>query len=265
MKKYLSNKVLTLLLIVFTVPFLIAAVTNFRGGLEVQKAGSTDAEWWVNADGELVRAAAETPVRNLYFDLDDFKQVRTLSYAEVSFDPRIDTNSLNSYPYLKANATSPAMVWPQYHPLDRKIVGNAGIYNNNGLSSAEGPAVSPIQVMFKVPDSYRTGGGMVLTAHQDSTKRGTHTTTGVIRIGYKYYFTTPGNYWNESGVSNIPANVGTAGYLLSPTEVTLAISSSDAALEAGKWIVFQYWRIRDENVVDDLRVLNARFQYNPEY
>jgi len=287
MKKYLSNKVLTLLLIVFTVPFLIAAVSNFRGGLEVHKAGDAAAVWWIDADGNLQTAAGETPVEYIDFMPSDFK--RTWTGSDVVPDSSLkgtyspvlkqEGDAHLNYPYIGSYGISAAVVWPMFHPNDRLgVFKSAGGYLTKldfsrppgdeetpavAVSPSDIPdAISPIQVMFKVPENYRTGGQFVLTAHQYSI-RTTQTTGAPVKVGYQVFKTTPTNYMSESAYTYKPVAVGTAGYLLSPTEVTLAITGT--SLSAGEWVTFQYWRIRDLAVADDLRVLAARFYYNPEY
>ena len=183
--------------------------------------------------------------------------MRVWTGTEVSFDGRLDTNPFNNYPYLKTGVVSAAIVWPQYHPLDRAVSLNNSYLGDSGIS--------PVQVVFQVPADYRSGAVFKFVAEQDATARGTYTTTAAVRIGYQMFITTPTSYWDDSAITHDPVQVGTVGYLLSPTTVTLAVSSSEAAFEAGKWITFQYWRVRDESVVDDLRVLRAAFQYEKQY
>lgn len=256
-----SNKILTLLVVVLIVPFMVAAYSNFRGGIQIDTAAKV-VKYLVDADGNLLTAAGETPVEYRDFDLNDFSRVYTGS--AINYSAIIPADELVSYPYMKAGAVSSAIVWPQYHPLDRKSA-NPGVQNYWTIPDNESAAISPVQVLFKMPENYRTGGKMVLTLHQDSTVRGTHTTTAAVRVGYRFFLTTPGNYLEDSAIYNKPVQVGTTGYLLSPTEVSLPISASESSFEAGKWVCFQYWRVRDQSVVDKLRHLAARFYYNPEY
>jgi len=93
----------------------------------------------------------------------------------------------------------------------------------------------------------------------------TRVNTKEVRFGYRYFVSTPTSYWSDSATNNPFVKLGTAGYLLSPTEVTFPVSASEATFDPGKWISFQYWRVRDEGVVDKARHLMARFSYNPEY
>ena len=264
-------------------PFIIAAVTNLRKGFEIRQPGypnigGSNAHYWINESGFLKRSGGDDAWDEMRFGLEDFKRVWT--GTEVSFGGRIGVFGENriGYPYLKADAISSAIVWPANHILDRgQSTSFSGRLQQQNTSyylpgqiykqTADSSDVpfSPIGVTFQVPENYTERPEFVFTFHQDASDRGTYTTDAAIKVGMVVYQTTSGNYWEDGSPYITYSQVGTVNNLLSPVNVTFALTSTASTFEVGKWITMQYWRMRDEAVVDKLRHLAARFRYKPKH
>jgi len=218
----------------------------------------------INSSGQITTAAGETPIDYVELDLADWYRVWTGTNA--SFDPRINGGS---YPYLDSNTISPAIVWPQYHHLDADDPANQGSGHSMArylVDHRDDEGLSPIQTSFRVPDNYRTGGTFRFIMHQDEGLRGDNTTGTAVHLGYRVFKSTVDGYWDQTAAVHIPERVGpTEGYMLSPVEVIFSITGTDATFVAGQIVCFQYWRIRDQNTVDKLRHLTARFYFNSKY
>jgi len=283
----ISNKILTLLVIVLIIPFLIAAYTNLRGGFEIKSADGT-IYYRLNETGQTEIASNETPTRRVRFPLADFRRVVAFTNTKVyplfndALGP-IGWQAYQSYPYMVSNALSSAMVWPQYHPLDNAVTDNAKNFGTNAFNAYYGSRtslstapwnrelISPVQVTFQVPYDYRTGGVFKMLAHQSYrnvlgvARRAGNTTGNRVEIQYRTYMTSLPAYWDSVAETHIPIAVGVAGYALSPTEVSLPITANENTIEGGKWITFQFARMRAPLSVDDLRILDVWFEYNSEY
>jgi len=239
--------------------------------LELEDETKTDV-FTIDGDGIVTMAGGTTRVnwKEIQFDLSDFRSVN-VSGAANTFNGDITTRT--RYPFVQDDTLSKAIVWPRYHPLDKANFHQGSSDRGKGyyLTGDEylGGMLSPIQVQFKIPADYRTAGTVRMIGHQYEGSRGADITATRIQLGYRFFITAPsevgtGLHWDNSAL-NQSVFVGTAGNDLSPTEINFTMSASETAFSAGQWVTFQYWRIREEMVVDQFRHLLARFQYYPEY
>lgn len=198
--------------------------------------------------------------------------------------------SIWDYPYRTANVYSSAIVFPQYHPLDRISLLGPGAEAYQQVPTAwwhldytKNAAITPIQNTFRLPSNFRyisDGNGSNLSVnmivHQDQGTRETNawaaTTTARVRIGYAFFHGTTwdGHDIRESSYTYDPVSVGTPGNQLSPVEVKLEYrpttgSGLVADLFPGQLMTVWVWRIRDNDVVDNLRILKAQAQFTDAF
>ena len=173
-------------------------------------------------------------------------------------------------------------------------------YLPGGVYHATDPIpISPILTQFRLPEKYAGDFTIRLLAHQFSPSGGV-TTTDRIRIGYEFFsnnfsgqpetlnerqkadrnrdpmesswgIETYG-HWDNNPFTSGEVSVGTLGHMLSPVEVILPLSQSPAmaaytptAVTAGRLITVKIYRVREVDVVDDLRILKARAQFTADF
>jgi len=233
----------------------------------------------IDENGQVTTASGSTPVRRIRFPLSDFRNVVSLTGSKVYSllgEPRLGQTGWRrdiNYPYMLSEGATSSMVWPQYHPLDiAETKTYPSLYSSiyNVYEIPKKLMLSPSQIQFVLPDDYRTGGVIKMLAHQEFrtpqgvARRATNYTSNRVVFRYRTALTNVPENINESPYEHLPVAIGTANYYLSPVEVSFPITAG-GVLEAGKLLTFQYSRMRDPVVVDDAKILDAWFEYNPKY
>lgn len=111
---------------------------------------------------------------------------------------------------------------------------------------------SPIQVTFRVPDDYVSGGIFKVIA----TESGTSTAN---QVDFDVYVNSDGTASDSAATDQTP--VALAGTSSTPDEVTLTPATDFSALSAGKWVTLRLWRDDVATGTNDLELKGVVFSY----
>lgn len=112
---------------------------------------------------------------------------------------------------------------------------------------------SPVQVTFRVPDDYMSGGRFKLIA----TESGTSTPN---QVDFDVYVNADGVASDSAATNQTP--VALAGTSSTPDEITLTPATDFASLAAGNWVTLRLWRDDVETGNNDLELKGVVFEYN---
>lgn len=124
--------------------------------------------------------------------------------------------------------------------------------NMAGIVWADGET-SPIQITFRVPDDYASGGAFKVVATESNS-----TTANEIDFDV-YVQAMSGVTADASATGQTP--VAVAGDTCSPAESTLSVTTDFAALVAGSYVTLRLWRDDTANGTGDLELKSVAFYY----
>jgi len=111
---------------------------------------------------------------------------------------------------------------------------------------------TPIQISFRVPDDYASGGAFkVLATESDSTTPN--------QVDFSVYVNSDGTAADSSATNQTP--VALVGTTSTPDEVTLTVVTDFSALAAGKWVTLNVWRDDVATGTGDLEIKGIVFYY----
>jgi hypothetical protein len=112
---------------------------------------------------------------------------------------------------------------------------------------------SAVQVTFRVPDDYLSGGDFRLLC--DSSNASTPE-----KVDFDVYVNTSGSTWDAAATNQTPVALTlSAG---SPETVTLTVATDFSSLVAGKYVTLRLWRDNVSTGTGDLEVSYVSFYYN---
>jgi len=111
---------------------------------------------------------------------------------------------------------------------------------------------TPIQITFRVPSDYASGGAFKVFATESSS-------TTPNQVDFDVYVNADGTAADASATNQTP--VALAGTTSTPDEITLTVATDFASLAAGHWVTFRIWRDDTATGTGDLEVKGGTFYY----
>jgi len=111
---------------------------------------------------------------------------------------------------------------------------------------------SPIQISFRVPSDYASGGAFkVFATESDSTTPN--------QVDFSVYVNSSGETIDSAASNQTP--VALAGTAATPSEITLTVGTDFSALAAGNWVTLNVWRDNTADGTGDLEIKGIAFYY----
>jgi len=111
---------------------------------------------------------------------------------------------------------------------------------------------TPIQVSFRVPADYASGGAFAVFATESNS-------TTPNQVDFDVYVNADGTAADASATDQTP--VALAGTTSTPDEVTLSVATDFSSLTAGNWVTLRIWRDDVADGSGDLEVKGVAFYY----
>jgi len=123
--------------------------------------------------------------------------------------------------------------------------------NMPGIVWADGET-TPVEVSFRVPGDYASGGAFKLFATESDS-------TTPNEVDFDVYVNADGTAADSSATGQTP--VALAGTTSTPDEVTLTVATDFESLAAGSLVTLRIWRDNTADGTGDLEVKNVAFYY----